>query len=157
MADHLMRTDVLGRTVLDVGSRNVNGTYRPMVCELGGVYTGLDIVEGPNVDVVSPDEHRYPLPDAGFDIVISGSTAEHVRRPWWWIQELARLVVPGGLVVVVTHWKWPEHDYPRDYWRFMPAGLRELFALTGQLQDYCIETDPDGTIAGSAFRTEVVS
>ena len=37
--------------VLDVGSYNVNGCYKEIFTEYGHRYTGLDIENGPNVDI----------------------------------------------------------------------------------------------------------
>ncbi len=71
--------------VLDVGSYDVNGTYRPLVESLHYRYTGLDLTPGPNVDIVAGDPDHYPIPDASYDVVISGSTMEHVARPWRWV------------------------------------------------------------------------
>lgn len=61
--------------VLEVGSRNVNGTVRQFfdTCR----YTGIDCVDGPCVDCVTL-AHEYRPPKVGFyDTVISCSTFEH--------------------------------------------------------------------------------
>ena len=76
--------------VLDVGSYDVNGTYRPLVTGLGWHYTGLDVSDGPNVDLVSPDPYHFPIADDTYDIVMTGSTMEHVEAIWLWVPELVR-------------------------------------------------------------------
>lgn len=116
-----------GLRVLDVGSLDVNGSYRPLVAGRGWSYTGLDMRPGKNVDVVSDDPFRYQFEDNRFDIVISGSTMEHVTRIWDWVPELVRVLKPGGWLVILTHWQFPEHRYPLDCWRIMPDGMRFLF------------------------------
>lgn len=147
-------TDELRRqpTVLDVGSYDVNGTYRPLVEGLGWQYTGLDLQPGPNVDIVASNPDRYPIADGAYDVVISGSTMEHVARPWRWVPELVRILRPGGLLCIVTHWQFPEHRYPMDYWRFMADGMRLLFDDTGQLEDYVIEYASQWDIAAAAWK-----
>ena len=45
-----------GGSVLDVGSYDVNGTYRPLF-PAGWDYLGVDIEKGPNVDLVVAGEH----------------------------------------------------------------------------------------------------
>lgn len=139
-------------SVLDVGSLDVNGTYRPLVESFGWSYTGLDVVAGPNVDVVSAKPYSFPLPGASFDVVISGSTMEHVEAIWLWVPELARMVRPGGLLAIVTHWQFPEHRFPVDCWRIMPDGMRFLFDQTGVLEDYLIEITSPYDIIGVAFK-----
>ena len=80
--------------VLDVGSIDINGSYRPLATRRGWRYTGIDIALGPNVDLVAHDPYRYPFADATFDVVMSGSTMEHVQAIWLWVPELARLLKP---------------------------------------------------------------
>lgn len=147
--------------LLDVGSFDVNGNYRGMVTGRGWQYTGLDICPGKNVDVVSEDPYRFPFADGAFDVVISGSTMEHVRAIWLWVPELVRVLRPGGRLVIHTHMAWTYHPHPFDCWRVMPDGMRYLFDLTGQLERYtveristarytCMETD----ILGAAWRRQ---
>ena len=138
--------------VLDVGSLNVNGTYRPLVESKGWSYVGLDIVDGPNVDVVSTDPFYYPFPRWSFEVVISGSTMEHVTAVWEWVPELARLLRPGGLLAICTVTCWPIHRYPLDCWRVLPDGMEYLFDLTGVLEEYDISVDGKGNCYGSAFK-----
>ena len=122
--------------VLDVGSLDLNGTYRPLVVGEGWHYTGLDLEGGPNVDVVAEDPYRYPFDDGAFDVVLSGGTMEHVGEIWRWVPELARLLRPGGMLAIVTHWRYEVHRHPVDNWRVLPDGMRLLFDLTGCLERY---------------------
>ncbi len=137
MRNLLQRFTAEEARVLDVGSYDVNGTYRPMIAaHRGWRYTGLDVAPGPNVDVVSADPYRFPFPDGAFDLVISGSTMEHVAAIWRWVPELARVLRSGGMLAIVTHWSFPEHRYPVDCWRIMPDGMKYLFDETGCLERY---------------------
>lgn len=157
MSEALSRlTDSPTRFVLDVGAYDVNGTFRPMVEDRGWVYTGLDLEAGPNVDVVSPDPYRFPLLSDTYDVVITGSTMEHVESIWLWVNELVRVLKPGGMLCIVTHWQFPEHRYPVDCWRIMPDGMRHLFDLTGQLRDYDIAIVSQYDIRGIAYKKELL-
>lgn len=153
----LMR-QMLGRctferaSVLDVGAFDVNGNFRGLVTGRGWQYTGLDQTAGPNVDIVAEDPFHYPFNDGAFDVVISGSTMEHVTAIWRWVPELVRVLRPGGFLALHTHWQFPEHRYPLDCWRFMPDGLRFLFDETGVLTDYDIRIANHMDIVASAFR-----
>lgn len=108
--------------VLDVGAYDVNGTYRPSLPP-AWLYTGSDIRAGPNVDVVQRGPYDIQLPDGSFDIVLCGQVLEHVPHPAKLIAEIARLIRPGGLVVLTCPSQWPPHDFPADYWRALPAGM----------------------------------
>ena len=148
----LRRTSRISADVLDVGSYNFNGTFRPLVEQRGWNYTGLDTVAGPNVDVVAQAPFSFPFDDDAFDIVLSGSTMEHVTAIWLWVPELVRVLKPGGLLAIHTHWKFPEHRYPVDCWRIMPDGMRYLFDMTRWLRDYDIRIANDMDIIGTAWK-----
>ena len=150
MLGHVSGGDSLN--VLDVGSYNVNGTFRPLVENRGWRYTGVDTIAGPNVDVVTVNPFLFPFDDGTFDVVISGSTMEHVTAIWEWLPELVRVLRPGGFLAIHTHWKFPEHRYPVDCWRIMPDGMEYLFDMTAKLKDYRIRMANDMDIIGSAWK-----
>lgn len=150
MLGHVSGGDSLN--VLDVGSYNVNGTFRLLVESRGWRYTGVDTIAGPNVDVVTVNPFLFPFDDGTFDVVISGSTMEHVTAIWEWLPELVRVLRPGGFLAIHTHWKFPEHRYPVDCWRIMPDGMRYLFDMTAKLRDYRIRMANDMDIIGSAWK-----
>ena len=138
--------------LLDVGSFNVNGSYRPTVEGRGWQYTGVDIVPGKNVDVVSEDPYLYPFDGGTFDIVISGCVMEHVEAIWRWGPALVRLLRPGGLLAIITHTNFSYHPYPGDCWRIMPDGMRYLFDQTGTLERCEVEMFCETDISGLAWK-----
>lgn len=122
-----------------------------MIEARGWEYVGVDIEPGKNVDIVVP-EFEYPFEDGAFDVVISGSTMEHVTAIWRWVPELVRVLRPGGLLVIVTHAAWWLHEHPVDCWRILPDGFAYLFDLTESLTDYMIMIEKETDILGSAFK-----
>lgn len=80
-------------TVLDVGSLDINGNNRYLFhkCE----YTGLDLGEGPNVDVVSKGHEYYP--GIQYGIVISTECFEHDRYWQKTVKRCVELTKQGGL------------------------------------------------------------
>lgn len=117
-----------GVTVLDIGSRDVNGTFREYFRE--HKYIGLDITEGPNVDVVA-GEYEYPFENDSIPVIVSGSTLEHVRKPWAWMREVARILAPSGQLCIIVPYQHPYHEHPVDCWRVYPEGLKALFEDAG--------------------------
>lgn len=132
--------------VADLGSFDVNGTYRPLI-EPDRSYTGIDIEAGKNVDVVITDYH-IPVEDNHFDALISGQCFEHVKNPFKLMAEVGRVVKPGGIVIVVAPFKWEEHRYPVDCWRILSDGWKALFNESGI---YTLDTEY--TPAGVVKRT----
>src|SRR6266550_1393493 len=82
--DNLTTAEVKGKTVLEVGSRQVQGpgmSLRTIIESLGPKsYTGSDIFPGPGVDEICPAEKlRLRFGADSFDLVVSTETLEHVR------------------------------------------------------------------------------
>jgi SAM-dependent methyltransferase len=118
------------RRVLDVGSRDRNGTYRDLFA--GWEYVGLDIEPGPGVDYVPEDPYRWiGIRDAAFGLAITGSCLEHVEYPWETMREIARVLQPGGLLFAVAPSAGPIHRVPLDCYRYAPDGLRALASWAG--------------------------
>jgi SAM-dependent methyltransferase len=123
MRQLIEKYDIRGK-VLDVGSLDVNGTYR----ELFSDYTGSDVVKGANVDVLQPSQYVIPFPDRDFDHVISGQMLEHCDNPFKVVAEMVRVLKKGGTLTVVVPWKMDYHPYPVDCWRFSPDAFVRLTA-----------------------------
>jgi SAM-dependent methyltransferase len=85
------------KKVLEVGSWDANGSVRQFFknCD----YLGVDIGEGPGVDLVCRGEN-IDLPDASFDVVISCECFEH--NPFWkeTFLNMLRLLKPEGLCII---------------------------------------------------------
>jgi len=114
-------------SVLDVGSMDVNGTYRKLFDRPGWKYTGLDIKAGRNVDIVVDGEWSQ-VADNSYDIVISGQCLEHVKMPWKWSKLVYRVCRPGGMCVVIVPWSYRQHRFPVDCWRVLPDGMISLMS-----------------------------
>jgi SAM-dependent methyltransferase len=113
--------------VLDVGSYDVNGTYRDLFPAPRFSYTGLDICEGPNVDIVL--EHPYDwstIDTESYDLVISGQAFEHTEFFWKTMEEMARVLRKDGTLCLIAPQGFAEHRYPVDCYRFFSDGMIAL-------------------------------
>jgi SAM-dependent methyltransferase len=77
------------------------------------------------------DGRRLPFPDASFDTVICSQVLEHVFEPDAFVRELARVLRPGGRLVLSVPFVWDEHEQPQDYARYSSFGLRALLERAG--------------------------
>jgi SAM-dependent methyltransferase len=124
------------RQVLEIGSFDVNGNSKRFFVERGADYTGIDLREGPDVDLVcdiTDDRARVAatLGHRSFDVVVCMNVLEHVYHPHTALDNVASLVRPGGLVVIVTPAVWDLHDWPHDYVRLNPDFFREFARRSG--------------------------
>lgn len=126
--------------VLDIGSMNVNGTYKKFFDRPNWRYLGLDLVEGPNVDVVLKSTYRLPISSFSQDVIVCGQVFEHVQFFWLTWLEMIRVLRPGGVIFLVAPSRGPEHRFPQDCWRFYPDGYQAL-ALYGGLELLEVATD----------------
>ena len=116
-------------TILDIGAYDVNASYRPLFQRSGWTYQGVDIVAGPNVDVVLSSIYEFPFEPGSVDVIVSGQTFEHVEFFWQTWLEMVRILKPGGIIVLIAPSRGQEHRYPVDCWRFYPDGFRALGKL----------------------------
>ena len=115
--------------ILDIGSRNVDPSiqkdYRYIFQDKHRYY-GMDIEPGHNVDIVGFDE----LNKVGtFDVVISGQTLEHVKRPWDWLKMISQF--SDKWICIIAPHTFHEHRFPIDTYRYFPDGMRDLFEYAG--------------------------
>lgn len=88
-------------------------------------YVNLDLFAIPGVDVAA-DAERLPFPSDLFQRVECDAVLEHVRHPERVVDEIRRVLAPGGYAHLVTPFCHPFHEYPKDFRRFTIDGLKEL-------------------------------
>lgn len=128
---HLRTEDVEGKSVLEVGSLNVNGTVRDVVERLRPrSYVGVDISPGPGVDqVCDATELIQRFGREAFDLVISTELLEHIRDWPRVISNLKQVLKPGGIILLTTRsYGFGYHGYPYDFWRYEIADVEYLFS-----------------------------
>lgn len=114
--------------ILEVGSRARSGVTRKELISDKLKYVGLDIKEGENVDVIA-DAHSLSkvFKKKQFDAIFSIATFEHLIMPWVVVNEMNKVLNPGGLVFICTHQTFPLHDEPWDFWRYSTHTWHGLF------------------------------
>lgn len=138
---HLAGRESESLHICDLGSQDINGSYRPLFSEPAWQYLGLDMASGNNVDIVLTTPYAWPEVASGsIDVMISGQAFEHIQYFWITILEIARVLKPGGICCIIAPSSGPEHRYPMDCWRFYPDGMTSL-AQFAQLEVIEVATE----------------
>jgi SAM-dependent methyltransferase len=89
-----------------------------------------------NADYPEYDVLNLPFPDNHFDYVANDQILEHVEgNPQQAIDEICRVLKPGGIAVHTTCFINPIHELPKDFWRFSPDGLALLCKKFSKIVD----------------------
>ncbi|MFT6109657.1 MAG: ubiquinone/menaquinone biosynthesis C-methylase UbiE [Planctomycetota bacterium] len=125
--------------LLDVGVSE--GPYRELYAPHVDQYVGLEYPQAildkqpdmwkidnlKRLVQVFGDGARLPVLDGSIDTVLSTEVLEHVPDPRSLVTEMARVLKPGGHLLLTVPFIQPLHELPSDYYRFTPSSLR-LFA-----------------------------
>lgn len=137
--DRFIAAHASGRRTLDIGAQN--GPYAAHFPRR----VGLDIRRGAGVHVIG-DTQALGIGDATFPLVLCTEVLEHLPEPQKAIDEMFRVLEPGGQLLLTTRFLFPIHDAPHDYFRYTKYGLRHLLRRF-EILELQEETDAVGTIA----------
>ena len=116
--------------ILDVGSLDIHGNYNysEIFDEEKWNYTGLDIEDGANVDIVVTDIYNwFEIEDNTYDVVVSGQFFEHLEFFWLTMSQIERVLKPGGYVCIIAPSNGPKHGAGLlNCYRFYEDGLRAM-------------------------------
>lgn len=101
------------------------GDIRPLFA--GRKYIGCDLRPGPGVDRLE-DLGSLSLPDECAGAIVCVDTLEHVFEARKAVDEMIRVLAPGGVLLAAAPMNFRIHDHPDDYWRFTPSCLQRLLA-----------------------------
>jgi SAM-dependent methyltransferase len=120
-----------GSRVLDAGAGEA--PYRPLFAR--AEYVTQDwpgtVHEGARAADIVADLHALPVDDASFDAVVCTEVLEHVAEPARVLDELHRVLRPGGRLLVTVPFVGELHEEPHDHYRYTSHGLRGLLARAG--------------------------
>ena len=95
-----------------------------------------------NVDLVVGEASRLPLDDGAVDAAFANMVLHHADDPEAMLREMARVVRPGGTVVITDevahHYAWMRGEHADVWLGFERGQVGRYFAATG-LEDYGYE------------------
>ena len=128
---HLTPAEVKGQRTLEVGSLDVNGSWRTFLTAWQPAeYVGVDIVPGPGVDrLVAVEDLVNVFGEKSFDLVVATELLEHVFDWRAAVSNLKRVIGDNGKLLLTTRSRgFPYHGYPDDFWRYEKDDLKKIFA-----------------------------
>lgn len=109
--------------ILNIGS---GGIVSEKFSVLNNKLISIDVDPDRKPDIVM-DATKMNFKDNSFDIVFMIEVLEHIPDPRKAINEIYRVLKPGGRVVLSTPFIFGIHDVPYDYFRYTKYGLKVLF------------------------------
>jgi ubiquinone/menaquinone biosynthesis C-methylase UbiE len=118
--DAFVRKHRTRERTLDVGGGA--GRY----CALFPNRVCIDSAAGAGVDVVGDAHDLSHFRDGEFGCVLCTEVLEHLHTPQKALDEMRRVLAPGGKLILTTRFIFPLHNVPGDYFRFTRYGLGHL-------------------------------
>lgn len=118
-------TDKLRPKVLVIGG-GTKGFGEPRFSELGIDSIRIDVYDSELVDYIC-DAHYVPFKTESFDGVWIQAVLEHVVDPLRVVDEITRVLRPGGVVYAETPFMQQVHEGAYDFQRYTVTGHRFLF------------------------------
>lgn len=132
LAQHVseLASNITDRTLdIGCGSKPYESLYQ------ASEYVGLEY-DTPQNRASKKAEHFYdgetfPFADGEFDSAVANEVFEHVFNPDRFLDEVYRVLKPGGMVLMTMPFVWDEHEQPHDFARYSSFGIRSLLERHG--------------------------
>lgn len=131
--------DNSNKRVLDIAPQDHLGAKE--FFKISEVYT-LDIDVNSNAHYIADlcECNNTIIPDSYFDIIVCTEVLEHTLNPFNAVNEIFRVMKPGGIGLISTPFNFRIHGPLPDCWRFTEHGLRELFKKFSKVKIKAHET-----------------
>lgn len=90
----------------------------------------IGLAHNGNVDIFG-DAMDFPVKDNSVDLIVSSSVLEHVINPEKCVNEIFRILKPGGKIYAEIPFMRTFHMAPIDYQRYTYEGIEQLFKRHG--------------------------
>lgn len=127
-----LKSHASGR-LLDLGCGKVPlyGVYKDLVTEVTCVDWNNSLHETSHLDKEADLTQPIELPDSSFDTIILSDVLEHIPVPHELCREVARLLTPGGKLILSVPFYYPLHEAPYDFYRYTEFALRRFMEHSG--------------------------
>lgn len=116
---------------LGCGAMPYRPLYAPHVSEVIGADWPASLHRQPHADLWCDLDAGLPLRDAAADTVLLADVLEHLFRPQALLAEVARVLRPGGVLLLNVPFMYGLHEAPNDYFRYTPYALDRMARSAG--------------------------
>jgi SAM-dependent methyltransferase len=111
--------------IIDIGGSIRSGYHE----YIGGTHriTTANIDESYGTDLIFDAQERWPVEEGSFDAVLLINVLEHLYKYNQALDETARSLKTGGMVVGVVPFMFNVHGSPNDYFRYTKSTIQQLF------------------------------
>ncbi len=135
--------------------RYIGLEYPPVADNLSPeIWEHLERLEG-IVDVFG-DGMRLPFVDGSFDTALLAEVLEHVPEPDRMVSELARVLRPGGRLLLTVPFASALHQLPFDYGRYTPLGVEQILRRHGLEPEHVVPRGNYASVMGSLLSNQVL-
>jgi SAM-dependent methyltransferase len=106
----------------------------------------VEVYNSRSADLIVEPNCLYPIRDSVLNGIGCFAVLEHTRKPWQVVQEMRRMLKPGGRVFIDWPFLQPVHGYPSHFFNATREGLSSIFEDEGFSVDLCF-TDVNQTAA----------
>jgi SAM-dependent methyltransferase len=121
--------------LIDLGCGNIPfyGTYRDLINENICVDWPNSGHKNEYLDFECDLNQQLPFHESEFDTIIISEVLEHISNPELTWSEMARILKPGGRIILSVPFLYKIHEAPYDYFRYTEFALKN-FAAKNHLQ-----------------------
>jgi len=116
---------------LGCGKAPLLGTYRDRTESATLVDWGNSLHENPHLDAIADLNEPLALESERYDTVLLSDVLEHIKRPNDLMAEIARVLAPGGTLIMNTPFLYGLHERPHDYYRYTEYALADIVESAG--------------------------
>jgi len=133
--------------LLDLGCGNVPyyEIYKDNVIDNVCVDWGNSLHKNPYLDIEADLNKPFPFEDDSFDSILCADVLEHIAEPHQFINEIGRVLNPGGNAIIMVPFLYWLHEEPHDYFRYTKHALKHLVEKSGlevlELNEYGLYSD----------------
>ena len=135
--------------LLDLGCGTVPlyEVYQPLVDSITCVDWPGSPHDVQHSDVLCDINEPLPLRDDSYDTVILSDVLEHLHNPTLVFGEIARVMRPGGKLLMTVPFMYGLHEQPHDYHRYTRFAISHLASRSGLRPIEIIELGGAGDVA----------